>query len=494
MFCDAILPVLLALAPPIQAAGPADNPYAAHVHAALADARKIGPEAAFTLYLSLPPTLPEADLDEWRTGLDLWANNLSREPDLRPLRRVGKTLLAANLLHYGWDRRLLDALALADPYYHVQVDLIVGKPGRMYFERSGTQKAGWYDVNVTRAERVSALAPWTPLAEHAELVALANSPAPVVRADWFFSQTAIQFGRKGTGYYDVLRVKDRDEFHKLVALDQKGSEKFKRQVRGIVRRSGVGRFPRQIERLQALGGGYWYTLDVITDNKDRRNALRQLDKDFQHEAEEHYGVLPNGLFTFLLCDQNGVRQDSAPDGIGFDRTTPGNDGKIHVGLSCVRCHIEGLKPIDDWGRQVFKGPTKLASPDPVQQLRLEQLYLADLQTWLDDDNGLYAKRLKKLTGWKPDEAAKAVGRMWAWYEEANLLPSDAAAELGLTEEVYLTRLRAYFKGQALAGLPSDNVLASHIGRVPVPIRKDDFEQLQPLVLPVVLGTPTKERP
>jgi hypothetical protein len=484
---DALLALATFLAPP-PAAAPAENPYAASVQVALADARRIGAESFFTLYLSLPPTVPEADLEEWKTGLDLWANSLSREPVLVKLRRVSKTLLAANIVAYGWDREVVGRLADADPYYHVRADLAVAQRGRKFYYQDGATKAGWYNVEAAKAIRVTALAPWTLPAEHAELVALTNLPGPILRADWFFAQLGIQAGRQ-VGYYDFLGVKSRDDFHKLVGLDQKESERVKRRIRAIVRRSGVGNFPRQIERLQSLTGGYWYTLDQIDNNLDQQNALRQLNKDLKHKAEEHYGVLPNGLYAYLLSDDKGTRQDSAPDGIGFDRTAPGNDGKIHVGISCFRCHTEGLRPINDWARRVFNGPVKLASPDPVEYQKLVQLYLDDLQTWVDDDTSFYAKRLKRLTGWKTDEAAKAVGRMWAWYVEADILPADAAAELGLTEEVYLKRLRDYFKDQAKAGLPSDNVLASHIGKVPEPIRRDDWEQLQSLVLPVVLGAP-----
>lgn len=461
------------------------NVYAAEVVASVADSRKLDAFAASrTRYLSLPPYLTAEQRDLWRRMTDLWANSLSREPDLYKARRVSSTLLAVNVDDYGWDPDTWEQLANEDPFYHVQIDLVIGRPGRMYFAATKESKAGWYDVNVTENRRVPALAPWLPVAEAAELVARCQSAAPIVRADWWFSRAAIQFGRKGTGYYDWLRVKDRDQFDRLVAFDRRKSQDIRREVAAIVARSGVSNFPRQIFRFQSLTGGYWQTRDVLDDNKDARNALRQLDGDYRHQAEEIYGFLPNGLFAYFLSNDQGVRQDSAPDGIGPDKTAPGNDGKIHIGLSCVRCHVEGLRPIQDWGRRIYSGPLRLTSPDPVQFRRLVQLYLGELQEYVDGDTAAYAKRLVRLTGWKTDEAAKAIGVAWAWYEERDILPADAAAELGVSEAAYVAKLRAYFQANPL----SDSVLASHLADPPIGLRSgDDWEQVQPLVGQIVFG-------
>lgn len=468
---------------------PAANPYAQEVRAALADARKLDPvAAALTRYLSLAQ-VPEKDRDELRTALDFWANSLSREAVLVKARRVSDTLVALNVLAYGWDPAVYEKLADEDPWYHVQVDLVVGKPGRMYFGRDGSSKAGWYDVKVTADKRVAALAPWLPAADAAELVARTQTAAPLLRADWFLSRVAIQFGRKGTGYYDWLGIKDRRDAERLAGLDRKKAQDVKREVAAIVARSGVANLPRQIFRLGALTGGWWETRDRVTDNRDAGNAVRNLDGDYKHEAEETYFALPNRLFGYGAFAADGTRQDSAPDGIGFDRTAPANDGKIHNALSCVRCHVEGLRPINDWGRRAYAPPNALTAADPAKYQRLVQLYLGELAEWYDEDNAAYARTLLRLTRMKPDELAKAVGRVWAAYVERDYGPADVAADVGLTERAYLDRLVAYRKANQL----SDPVLASHLANPALPIRTDDYEQLAPLLYPILLPTPKPEK-
>lgn len=454
------------------------NPFGNEVIAAAKDAAKLPPEvAATTRYISYW-WVDEKLRPEHVQINNLWINSLSRASALKPMRKVTETLYAVDLYQYRINPKIWEGFKNFDPYFHVQLKKVAPWPGGIW-PKDGKH----YESNAFLHEtKTAAAAPWLPTKEIGTLVALTQSESPLLRADWWFNQTSIQDQRDGVGYYDFLGVKNRDDFDKLVALDIKASQKIEREFRAIVSRSGVSRFGRQLERLQGLTGGYWRTLDVLDDNKNERNALRNLDADYKHQAEEIYAPLSNGLFAYFLCDQNGVRQDSAPDKIGYDKTASLNDGRIHIGLSCVRCHVEGLRPINDWGRQIFTKGINLASPDREKAKRLEQLYLSNLDKWYKADNDAYAAALKECCNMTPEESAKAIGRVWKAYDERDLLPADAAREFGLTEEVYLERLRAYFTADKLADL----VLASHIADPPIAIRQDDFEQLMPLVAPIAL--------
>jgi hypothetical protein len=484
------IPPLVALGMLLSAsAACAANPLESEHAAALADARKLGPAAVGVRYLTVY-NVAELRRPELRQVLDFWVNSLSRESEIVRAVAVTPTLLRINIFDYGWNPKTFDALANEDPYFHVQLKVGVGAFAKAYFPAEPGSKAGWYDATFKEAKTISAIAPWLPAAEAAELVALTQTAAPILRADWFLSRVAVQAGRKGTGYYDWFELKKRDDFEKLVGLNVKESQRVKREVAGIVARSGVSNFPRQIFRFQSVTGGAWVTRDVLDDNADARNALRQLDGDFKWQAEEHYGVLPNGLFAFYLSDAAGVQQDTAPDKIGSDKTAPGNDGRIHAGVSCVRCHVDGLRAVRDWSRQVFTGPLKLSSPDHDKARRLRQLYLGELNERYTDDVSSYAKTLKRTNGLTTEANAKAVGRVWESYVERDFLPRDAAAEFGIDEKEYLEKLRSAFKANPLA----DAVLASHIAQPPVAIRADDWEQLMPLVAPTILGTPGKGKP
>lgn len=470
--------------PPMRPAHDGFMPYAEEWHAALVDARKLGPAAAYTRYVTLHGIAKVADHLTYRKVGDFWLNSTSREPEFAKLRFVTPTLLALNVFDYGpvwpvvWER-----FAEVDPFLHVQLTFTVGTVGRKYFPAERGSKAGWYDAKFLGTRTVPALIPYLPKDEAAELVALTQSAAPLLRLDWLLDQITIQAGRKGTGYFDVLGVKNRDDFDKLVGLNKAESQRIKREVAAIVARSGVAQFPRQIFRFQALTGGYWQTRDRITDNRDAGNALRQLDGDYKHEAEEIYGPLSNGLYAFFLCNDQGVRQDSAPDGVGPDKTAPGNDGRIHP-ASCAACHSDGLRAIDDWGRKVYTSGLSLNSPDYEKSRRLSQLYVADLKEWIDGDREYYAKRVMRLTGWKLEELSKAVIRSRE-YSVRDIDTTQAAYELGVSVETYTAKLKAYVQANPL----SDAVLASHL--TGVTIRADDWEQVQPIVQEIIFGSPSK---
>jgi hypothetical protein len=510
MIRGALLAVLLATSlagafpypRPRAAVADPDNPYIADVRTVLADAKRLDPlTASRTRYLALNYDLPANDdgkaLDARRTLIDLWVNALSRRRQLARTRRVGLHYLAVDIGAYGWDPATWENLADEDPYYHVQLLVKSGSSGTKRFFRSDSvgNKPGMAELKSPEKDvTVPLFAPWLPAADMLELAVRTNSAAPIVRADWWFSRASQQEGRKGTGYYDWLQLKDQKDFDALLEFDRKKSDGLDLATAAVVARSGVSRFPRQVYTERALTGDRFETRDVITDNKDARNALRNLDDDYKHEVVELYGALPNHLFVTFLADNKGVRQDSAPDGVGFNHGVTGNDGKIHAGVACYSCHEEGLRPVVDWARQVYRGSLQLASPDPIKADRLQRLYLSDdFGPRLDEANAIYARALLQLTGLKPPDAAKLVGTSWAAYVDGNVLPVDAAKEFGMQEAKYLETLRGYFTANPL----SDPVLASHIADPPQPIRRDDWEQLQPIVAPVILipnGAPMARPP
>ncbi len=460
------------------------------VLAAERDLRKVDATLQpFIRYLSIY-TVPDRDRAETVKVLDFWLNSLSRRRKIAKMRKVTPTLYAINIDDYAWNKKTWERLADEDPYFHVKIQFAQGTevvpwPGGVWAGDNKHYPAGAFTYNRPKAkangDKTTSLAPWLPPIEGSYLVAATQSAAPIVRGDWWLSRTAIQAGREGTGYYDWLEIKEKKDYDKIVGFNEKESQRLEKEVAAIVGDSGVATFPRQIFRFQAITGGYWVTRDALDDNKNEKNAIRQLDEQYKHQAEELYAYLPNGLFVYYLSDEKGTRQDSAPDKISSDDTAPGRDKRIHIGLSCVRCHVEGLRPINDWARRANQGAIKLASPDPEKARRLQQLYLDDLETDFKRDVRHYEETLKINFDYTTAQVAKSIGNVWARYVEARLMPADGARELGVPEWYYMKRLKDYYKKDQLG----DIVLASHLAGIP--IRADDWEQIMPLVAPIVLG-------
>ncbi len=456
---------------------------ASELRAALADARRLDSHtASLTRYMTIFHLVVEAERTKTRLTLDYWPNKISRRRDLARVRAVSATLFAVQIDNYRWNPKTWEALAAEDFIFHEQIEVVAGQVGTFWAEGK------YQNATMQAAGTVTVLAPWMPEKESIELSLLTQSAVPIVLGDWWLSRSMIQEGRKGTGYYDWLEIKDRDDFDKSVDLDVKKSQELEFDLGDVVSRSGVSRFPRQIERLQARTGGYWRTKDVITDSKGPRNAQQNLDPaDYRHEAEEIMAPGANSLLRNFLGDQNGKRQDSAPDGIGPDTRSGLVDKKIHAGFTCDRCHDGGLKPISSWIKGVYHKGTglKLGAKDVHQLDRLQRKYLTDLQADFAADEARNAAAVRALTGKTPKVMSATAGEVYELYVGRNVTPADGGRYVGLTEVEYVTNLKAYFSAAKNKALLSDNILASHVAGIA--IRSDDFEQIFHLVAPAVIG-------
>lgn len=442
----------------LHASGPAGAVAAAWKDASVAVAA--GADLTYTRYLALFPSTGET-AEELRRVLSVHVNSLSREPDIEIPLVVGGSLLRIDIRNYKWNPKTWEKLANFDPYFHVRVK-IAGDTGKVEYREIGKKTIDWpggvYDFgngtsqyapagkyNVPVYEKVGGVdttvaAPWLPPKEIVDLVKWTGSQVPIVRADWFFVRSVRQLSLDnkndtGVGYYDWLEIKNRDDYFRLGRFDEKASKDLGKHIRAAVSESGVATHNRQIARLAGLTGGVWITLDT-NNSTGRGDAIRNLKEgDYLHKAEEIYLPLPNKLPAYFLGDEKGVKQDSAPDFIGADKTAVGNDGRIHVGISCWRCHVEVLRPIDDWARAELRDTLKLASPDYKTLKELKSQYLSNLERQVEKDVLEYSDAISDASGgWNGAQNAKAFARVYNRYVEDLVTLEMAAAEIGCTPE------------------------------------------------------------
>lgn len=465
---QAAVVVALALLPSLVKASPQDA-----VLAAAKDVSRLTPEIAKrTRYLSLY-AVPEVQREQFLRVLAGHLNLLSLEPDLVKPVVVGQ-LVRVNLDDYGWRASTWDQLK--DPYFTVTLRTNSSGSGTGKPKKSGKGKKGKSSRSASRLETV--LAPWLATSPEARtllstIIARTQAKVSVVDARWFLYQTGAQADRK-PGYYDFLGIKDQKTFERIVGFSGKLMKDSRRkELLEAVAISGVAQQPRRIGVFPTLGPlRLWKTFD----NKvaiDKRNPLRVLNGGFQFDATEEFGPLPNGLWVFGLFDSQGQRQDSAPDFVGGDHTSVSNDKRIHVGVSCIRCHWPnaGINPIDSWARSLLSGPLVLRSPDPKKARELRQLYLRDLEGPIEDDRRTFTRTLKGLTDLTPKEYAAAYGDFWADYE-APVTLDRAARDLGTTPKQFKAALEKQARGTGY----TDTVLAVYLLPRPGVIPRRQWEE------------------
>jgi len=422
----------------------------APVRAAHADLAGLPREARpYYRYFDLT-NLPQAERETAVAVMAGHVQGLSTEADITPPAIVPGTaggLVRVNLLDYGWGVKLWEKLADVDPYYHqtVEVDQPYG-----YYGPDGKQV-------VTKVEKVKkrAIAPWvTDGAEEArmagELIEWTQSQAPILRADWFFNQTAAQADRVA-GYYEWLGIKDETSFQRLIGFDAK-RRRAKVELREAVSDSGVTKEPRAYVRYDAdEGGAYRYTLDfrkaagALDPLEVRGRTIEEVYRDpknVKDVASEQFGDLPNGFIASGLFNNKGERQDSAPDFIASDKRSKSNDSRVHVNVSCLRCHDNaGTQTLVMWYRNLYQAPLALQDADYRQFRELKQQYLRKLEPAQERDRQRFTEAVKEATGRPVKEYLRAYAAFWERYEDARVDAEWAAQELGVTPDVLKKALR-----------------------------------------------------
>lgn len=406
-----------------------------------ADLVKLVPEArARVRYLDLS-TIGEKDRPKAVQALTGHCNQLSRHADLVPPARVHPAVLRVTLDDYRWDPAVWDRFSESDPYYTVRA--VTDWPGGVYSD-GVSYAAGAFKVDKAYP------APWAGK-EAPEVWTMTASRAPVLRADWWFNQTAAQADRI-IGYYGMLGIQDEGGFQKLIGADRVKAEAFRVEIREAVADSGVTLQPRAIVRHDAGAGGYWRSLDFIVA-RGEKNPLRVLGRDLEktYDATEQFGLLPNNLWATGLFDRQGKRQDFAPPEIASDNQSKSNDKRVHVNVSCIRCHVEGgLRPIQPWIRgEINAGPFALRTPDYAAAVLLRQQYARALLPFMERDRATYETAIKELTGLDSKGYAAAYGWFWEAYEDGRFGLERASLSLGVDPKEFQGRLLEAAKANAL---------------------------------------------
>ena len=421
--------------------------------------------------------------------------HLSNQADLKVPYIVPGTAGALIRLHYdyyGWSKDVYEQLADVSPHTHqvlnvteqtfVEKEVVVWWKGGTwpndgkFYPRGSFQHKDTIKVPVDSAVETQERALAAHLAYGKQgkdilkrLVELTQSRIPILHADWFFNQTAIQFNRK-PGYYDFLGVKDEDGFRKLIGYDGKLSKEFSRELREAVAISEVTHQPRAFSRENASGNGYWKSFDFLLA-VDRSNPLRVLGRDVEkkYAASEQFGGLPNGFWTTGVfagpgakdaagkAIKAGTRADFAPGEIASDGQSLSTDRLVHVNLSCMRCHGGGgLRSMDAWVKGVLVPPLRLESPDYDAGRELQIQYGRKIEDFLARDRAVYEAAVKEATGLSSVKYSELYAWMWTRYEDANVDLAWAANDLGCTPELLFGLMKA--RVEASERLPLDKRL------------------------------------
>ncbi len=427
------------------------------------------------LYLWHPPRGVDKAIADFEIIQKYRVNKVSRkytkffDPVRIPMKKEEGALWRVDISEYNWSRAVLDKASLVSPYFHDR-DNLVSVPERIRARPNPTRNFMRYPKGTRKQMRpvrppamklkgmlarkkIAPPNPDLPVRDITHLMAETQSDAPILHAQWFIysisRQLSLRNQEDGVGYYDILGIKDRKGFFRLVGLNEKEALEDQREIRAALDDSKLtGKKGRQVFKLDGRYGAVFGTLDTSRPF-GKGIAIRSPKRgDYDHDAEEYFGPLNNGLDAQGLFNKDGKNQAVAPDFVGQNKSALNTslDLRIHVG-QCLTCHDNVLKPVNDYFRRTFltrpkRFKTKLA------RLEFESQYFSDLDEALDTSIKSYIRKTQLATvtvhtpkGLTLKQAVTLDAQVLFEYSEGSVTPEIAAADLGTTPFMLLLALK-----------------------------------------------------
>ncbi len=240
-------------------------------------------------------------------------------------------------------------LSTSEPLPVVALDAGLGIPtdineaGLVY--RLDLDALGWDDGPPDRWETLLAVYPYGIRPETTEADRVreqTGSRLPVIHGDWFASEAS-----RPPLYYDLLGIADTREGF----LDRFLPSDFQDDMdAGTVdcagfQESGVSENNRVICRHDAVFGSCWLSYDFAASDGDQNIFSNPTGFVESSDGGEIICSLRTGQQAYFIHDADGNRLDTAPVEIVFD--THADAASVETGLSCMRCHDQGMIPKED---------------------------------------------------------------------------------------------------------------------------------------------------
>ena len=413
---------------------------ATELAAALRDVKRLPPqEAVNSRYLSLYAVPPEKRNELLRVA-SYALNALSRSRVIARPTQVTQTLWRLRISDYATDHadvvawtKAWERLAQDDPYWHLRTEIA---PQQVVTITRTTNPLAVPSIDKTKIVTIDG--GWVGVRNAGELRLATGSFGAILRADWFVANALI-----APRYYEFTGVPGTEaEFQKSLGVDPAAIARLRADLGANLLISNVTNKERRVTFHPGPLGGYWFTLDVEETTAAKSFLRRPVSAGGffpEYDASEIFAVAPNGTFRIAVFNRQGQRQDTVKDKIAKDTSDPHGDGIITVGVSCLRCHAEGLRPFTDDQSRLLTGRIGLQSYDAgIIQRALEFYNAPRMLRQMRFDVETYADAVEQASGYTIKQAAEALAHVVREHDYLPVKREQAAREIGVEPEQFAT--------------------------------------------------------
>lgn len=246
-----------------------------------------------------------------------------------------------------------------------------------------------------------------------------------------FADSMLDIATIGNLYYALIDVdvnQSLDDFI-LNELDIDVAENLLdgEQVRAGTTKSRISRQDRVVQRdeINVRQGVLWQSFDF---EDDQNESIFENPFDFAEGGVEAIFTLPNGLFGYIIADENGVIVEDSD--ILLD--TNQNNFRAVTSVSCSNCHAQGLIPVVDEVRDIALANRRVIglNNDEVEQLREVYPSAAEFASIVESDSTQFYQRALSAAGVEI-QGGDPLSRVFFRFDQ-DLRLADAAGDLGLT--------------------------------------------------------------
>jgi hypothetical protein len=203
--------------------------------------------------------------------------------------------------------------------------------------------------------------------------------------------------------------------------------------------SGVSEQNRVIERHEIPGSfnrAYWLSYDFLTEVELGNIFYHPLD--FAADGGEIIFNLANGLQAYLLINKEGQRIDEADQDVVNNKEEGGD--AIKNGRSCMGCHYQGMRLIDDEIRGFVEAQIGVFDAQTI--LQVQHLYppIEEFAEVLAQDGDVFMSQLLKTGAPLLIAGKEVVSAVYRAFEDPYIDESRAAAELGITTQALVPKI------------------------------------------------------
>ena len=358
----------------------------------------------------------DAQLDAHRHALTKLINSLSDESKIRAPQAVDpeRTIFRLDLRDYSWDAALWELLVTENEFA----------------------------VQYTEAKAV-------------QLQQLTGTLVPFQWADWFVADASEAPLYDRVLYEKVLKVKPdvlnaqapmtRFELEQRLGIDvladiaAEALEDGDVTSRAGIQFSGVSEQNRVIERHDFPGTfsrAYWISYDFLTEVELGNIFYHPLD--FVADGGEIIFNLANGLQAYLLIDKQGRRIDEANPDIVNNKEEDGD--KIRNGRSCMGCHYQGMRVIDDEVRGFVEGQVGVFDAAAIEQVQHLYPQADPFAALLQQDGDVFMSQLAKTGAPVLVAGSEVVSAVFHAFEDPYVDQGRAAAELDIPQAALVPKI------------------------------------------------------